>query len=275
MSIITISRGSYSKGKETAEKLGRKLGYDCIGRDLLIEASKHFDIPEVRLIRALHDAPSILDRFTYGKERYVSFIRRELLERLRGDNVVYHGLAGHFFLKGVPHVFKVRIIANLEDRIAEEMRRENISEEKARQILVKDDYERRRWALHLYGIDTTDPCLYDMVLHVDKLKVDDVVEIIATAAKRPSFQTTPESQAIIDNMVLCAKAESALVDAYPTVKCSVTQGTVHVTVQESLSKKEKVEAKIPETLKQVEGLEEIRDIQVHIDPIVEKYLRYT
>lgn len=35
MAIITISRGSYSKGKEVAEKVAEKLGYECISRDVL------------------------------------------------------------------------------------------------------------------------------------------------------------------------------------------------------------------------------------------------
>ena len=47
MSIITISRGSFSKGKEVAEKLAEKLNYECISRDILIEASEHFNIPEI------------------------------------------------------------------------------------------------------------------------------------------------------------------------------------------------------------------------------------
>ena len=67
MTIITISRGSYSKGKEIAEKTAQKLGYECVSRDVLLEASEHFNIPEIRLIRALHDAPSILERFTYAR----------------------------------------------------------------------------------------------------------------------------------------------------------------------------------------------------------------
>jgi hypothetical protein len=32
MSIITISRGSYTKGKEIAEKVAKKVGYECIAR---------------------------------------------------------------------------------------------------------------------------------------------------------------------------------------------------------------------------------------------------
>lgn len=72
MSIITISRGSYSRGKEVAEKVAAALGYECISREVLLEASEQFNIPEIKLVRAIHDAPSILERFTYGKERYVA-----------------------------------------------------------------------------------------------------------------------------------------------------------------------------------------------------------
>ena len=39
MSIITVSRGSYSRGKEVAEKLAQVLGYECLSRDILLEAS--------------------------------------------------------------------------------------------------------------------------------------------------------------------------------------------------------------------------------------------
>ena len=114
MPIITISRGSYSRGKEVAEELAQKLGYEIISRDILLEASETFNIPEIKLIRAIHDAPSILERFTYGKERYVAYIQSTLLKHVQKDNVVYHGLAGHYFLRGISHVIKVRILADLE-----------------------------------------------------------------------------------------------------------------------------------------------------------------
>ena len=79
MAIITISRGSYSRGKEIAEKVAARLGYSLLSRDILLQASEEFNIPEIRLVRALHDAPSVLERFTHGKERYVSFIQQALL----------------------------------------------------------------------------------------------------------------------------------------------------------------------------------------------------
>ena len=75
MSIVTISRGSYSRGKQVAEKLAEALGYECISREIILEASERFNIPELKLVRAIHDAPTILDRFTSGKERFVAFFR--------------------------------------------------------------------------------------------------------------------------------------------------------------------------------------------------------
>src|SRR5208337_821533 len=154
MSIVTISRGSYSHGKEVAQKLAQRLGYECLSREVILRASEHFNVPEIKLARAIHDAPSIFDRLTYGTERYIAYIREALLHHLVKDNVVYHGLAGHFFVQGVSHVLKVRILADIEDRVAEEMKRQGISAEEARAFIQKDDEERYRWSYHLYGIDT-------------------------------------------------------------------------------------------------------------------------
>jgi cytidylate kinase len=259
MGVITISRGSYSKGKEIAEKLAQRLGYECVSRDVLLDASEDFSIPEVKLIRAIHDAPSVLDRFKHGKQRYVNFIREAFLERVQRDNVVYHGLAGHFFIRGVPNILKVRIIANFEDRVKEEMARENIDEREARHLLAKDDEERRKWSMHLYGIDTKDSSLYDIVLHIDSLKVNDVVEILAETASRPCFQTTQGSQTILRDLYLASKAQAAILDIVPSaevIKCK--NGVVYLNVETALSLEKQVSDKVKNTLKDIDGIKEVR-----------------
>ncbi|MEE9121684.1 MAG: cytidylate kinase-like family protein [Syntrophobacteria bacterium] len=266
MSIITISRGSYSRGKEVAEKLAQTLGYECISRDILLEASEQFNIPEIRLVRAIHDAPSVFERFTYGKERYVAYIRAALLSRVQKDNVVYHGLAGHFFLEGVPHVLKVRIIADFEDRVREEMERENISAEKAGHILKKDDEERRKWALHLYGIDTHNPGLYDMVLHTQTMTVDDAVKVILNAVQLPCYKTTPESQGILDNLTLSAQVQAALAEEFPTASVSSKDGGVYIVIKGSfLTQEKKLTTKVKNIAEKISGG---KDVNVYIDTII-------
>ncbi|MCB2184782.1 MAG: cytidylate kinase-like family protein [Deltaproteobacteria bacterium] len=211
MAIITISRGSYSKGREVAEKVAERLSYKVVSRDVLLEASEHYHIPEVKLVRAIHDAPSVLDRLTHGKQCYIAYIQSALAERAKDDNLVYHGLAGHLLLKGVPHVLKVRIIADLDARARAEAEREGINPAEARTLLARDDAERRKWTQSLYGVDPWDAALYDLVIHVDKLTTDDAADFVVQAAKRDCFRTTPEAQRKMDDLALACRIKAALV----------------------------------------------------------------
>ena len=216
------------------------------------------------MVRAIHDAPSILERFTYGKEKYIAFFRATFLKHVQRDNVVYHGLAGHFFVRGIPHALKIRVTADLEARVREEMRRENISAEEARHILVKDDAERRRWSLHLYGMDTWDPMLYDMVLQIGTMSVGDVVDNILHAVRRPCFKTTPEGQRALDDLALSAQAEATLIPVFPKVTVHAKDGEVYVSIRGRLADQKATTEQIE---KLIEGVEGAKAIHVNIIPI--------
>ncbi len=262
MAIITISRGSYSRGKEIAEKVAEKLGYECIGRETLIAASEQFNIPEIKLIRAIREAPSILERFGYGKEKYIAYIQAALLRHVKTDNVIYHGLAGHFFLEGISHVLKVRISSDMEDRIALEMEREKISRGEAQRILKSDDEQRRKWSRHLYGIDTTDSSLYDLVLHIKTLNADDAVDIICHTVGLVHFQTTAQSQKTLEDRLLAAEVKAVLVDIKPDIDVSAADGVVLVRAKSKFSQEEHLVHNIREIGKSVPGVKEI-SINVH------------
>jgi len=271
MAIITVSRGSYSKGKEVAERVASVLGYECISREILLEASDQFNIPGIKLERALHDAPSILQRFTYGKERYLAYIAVALLERVQKDNVVYHGLAGQFLVRGVSHVLKVRIQAEMEDRVALEMARDHVTRGTALARLRKDDEERRKWSLHLFGADTWNPSVYDLVLHVHKLNVDNAVDMICEAARLEQFKATPQSQRALDDMLLAARVKARLVGDYPMVQTRASDGVVTVDARFNLTKEPELGDRIKEMAQQVPGVKEVR---MHALPI-SAYVRDT
>ena len=257
MSIITISRGSYSRGKEVAEKLARALNYQCLSREIILEASEQFNIPELKLVRAIHDAPTILDRFTSGKERFIAFFRAALLKHLQQDNVVFHGLGSHFFLQQFPHVLKIRISADLEDRVREEMVRENIPADEARMILVNDDAERRRWGQQIFGQDSWNPLLYDMMLHIGNMNVDQAVVIILHALQQPCFQSTPESCRMLADAALAAQVEAALVKAFPKVVVDSANGEVFVNVRGSRADEKNLNQKVCRLLEKVAGVQKI------------------
>ncbi|MBW1636922.1 MAG: cytidylate kinase-like family protein [Deltaproteobacteria bacterium] len=273
MAIITISRGSYSRGKEVAESLAVRLGYECVSRDILLAASTEFNIPEIRLVKALHDAPSVLDRFSHGRERFISYLRSSLYNCVIKDNVVYHGLAGHFFLQDISHVLKVRIIANMDDRIKEEMKRENCSADEARYSLKKDDDERRKWAMHLYGKDNKNCDLYDMVFHIDILSVDDVVGILQKTIKKDKFKATPESRKKLEMRTLIGNIYAKIVDISPRASVEIDNGTVLLgNLEGGLKNNETVRRQIADAIVQTYGVEKVvfkkpvRPRKNHVNP---------
>lgn len=247
-------------GKSVAEKVAERLDYKIISRDLLLDASDRFHVPYQKLQKALHDAPGLLERYQHTKKIYIAFIRSTLMDMVGKDNVVYHGLAGHLLLKGLNNVLKVRIIANLDSRISRKMEEENIGKPKAREIILKDDDQRKKWTRKIYGTDPTDSSLYDMVLCIDRLSVDDAVDFICRAASTQPFQSTEETLRKRQDLALACYVKTALVEAFPDVAVSCDYGNVllYATEKEAHSGKFK---KIVETLQRDQ--EKIFNLEVH------------
>lgn len=257
MSIITISRAFCSKGSELAERIAHQLNYTCVSREILLEASDQFNVPEIILTKAIHDGPTIFDKFTHGKQKYIAFIRSALLNHLKKDNMVYHGLAGHFFLQGVPHVLKVRTIADMDVRIKEEMEKENISELMARKRLLNDDKNRHNWGMYLYGVDTYDPDLYDLVINLRDMSIEDCAEIVCHTATRASFQTSPESLERLSDLALAARVYALIIDKYFNSTVNSHEGNVAIQINDQVAKPKKIQADVEKLIKDVPGVKKI------------------
>ena len=259
MGIITIARGTYSYGQEIAEKVAQKLGWNCISREVILETSEEYNIPEIKLTRAFENAPSILDRFTHGKKKYISYSRAILLQHLKKGNVVYHGLVGHFFVENISHVLKILITANMNDRISLVKERDKISRKEAALLINRLDDKRRRWGKTLYGIEPWDPCLYDLTFHVNRITVEDAVDTICQISKLKQFQMTHESQKTMDDLFLAVKVENLLIDVKPRVDVNVDNKFVCLRPALPLSEESEIVLKMEEIMKTIPG---VRGIEV-------------
>jgi cytidylate kinase len=264
MSIIAIARASYSHGKQIAERVARDLDYQCISEEVISLASQQFDIPENWLRRAVEDAPTLRDRFSYGKKKYVAYIRSALLEFAARDNVVYHALAGHFLLEGIPNVLRVMISATMEERVKETMKQENVSKKEALKVIEKFDKERKKWAMYFYGKDPWDVSMYDLGLVIGGLTIDDAVEKILSTVKLPSFQTSAESRKVLENESLAARIKSDLMNFYSDVEVSADDGIITVHIKRSLSQEEALTDDIRSILVEMPGVKEVR---VNVIPV--------
>lgn len=197
MAIITISRGSMSGGRAVAECLAARLGHPSLAREILRGAAARLGASEVVLETKFETTPRLWERLSRERERYVLAVRTALLDAcLAEGDLVYHGLAGQFLLRGLRGVLRVRLIAPLEARLRILMDgHHRMSRRTAEDFIRNVDEERRRWARITYGEDVEDPSLYDLTVNLRVLSPESACAAIAEAAGEPAFAVTDEVRA--------------------------------------------------------------------------------
>ncbi|MBW2370075.1 MAG: cytidylate kinase-like family protein [Deltaproteobacteria bacterium] len=229
MAIISVSRGCYSHGKKIAQLVADELGYQCVGREIVIEAADFYKIPKEVLLKSLHDAPGLLERITHGRDRFLAGFQATLLQHVQKDNVVYHGHAGHLLLPPIRHIFKVRIIADMQERIKLLQEERSLLPADAEKEIEREDRNRAHWTRYLYNRDINDARLYDMVVHIGTFKIEDVCRVICETARSASFQSTDESRNAVKDLAISSQIQVALM---PIADAEVTShmGAVHIRV---------------------------------------------
>ena len=263
MPIITISRGSFSGGKMLAECLAAKLGYRCIDRDHIIRKAAEWGVSQDDLRTAIEKPPSFLGQSQHTKYAYLAFIQAALTDEVRNGDAIYHGLAGHLLLGKGPHVLRTRIIASMEFRIAKLQDRLKLNRRDAIAHIEKKDEERRKWTQFLYGLDWRDASLYDLVINLEQMNLDEACELISTAARLKCFAFTAECRRAIEDLALasCIKANLAMNLATSDLQFDITAQGGSVVVKGDIDNPSQAK-RIRALVERVPGVHE-----VHLDQL--------
>ena len=233
MAVITISRGTFTGGQALAERLAERLGYQCLSREVILDAAASFGIPVEKFVEAMEKPPSFWDRLTGERTEYLNYLRAALLERVMADNLVYHGYAGHLLLSGISHVIRVRAIADMETRVQTAMSRHNLDQKDAMARVKRIDKERSEWMRFLFSVDWQDPLQYDIVVNVSRLGISGACDLVASMATMKAFQPTPESTKAMRDMILASQVWVTLAQNMETagsnLKVTADAGVVAIT----------------------------------------------
>jgi cytidylate kinase len=210
MSVITISRGSFSGGKMLAECLSESLGYRCVDREVIVERAAARGVSQEELRDALEKPPTFLERFQHKKYLYLVLIQSALTAEVRTGGAVYHGNAGHLLLRGGPNVLRVRIIAPIEFRLAMAQQRLKLGRAEAMEHIHKMDQQRSKWTQYLYGVDWRDAANYDIVLNLEFMNICEACETVSTLARQKCFEFTPARQGEMDDFDLGCRVRTEL-----------------------------------------------------------------
>ena len=210
MPIITIYQGASGDGQELAESLAEAFGYRCVGRDILVEASRRYNIPEAKLNEIVEKGPHWWERLLQDLRPYRIALQATLCELAQDGKVVYHGHLGHELLSGIGHVLKVLLTAPIEFRIEQVRARQNQTTSSARNYIEEVDKARSRRLMAMFGADWRDPNHYDLTLNMARMTREGAKLVILEAASLAEYQPTPASTQAFKDLALGSRVHATL-----------------------------------------------------------------
>jgi len=107
--------------------------------------------------------------------KYFESAIRDLAER---GNVIIIGRGTQVLLADFPHTLHLRVVATEPYRAAAVARPRGLDHQAALKLVRDIDQHRSDYVRINYRRDVDDPTLYDLVLRMDRLKMDEVVEFL-------------------------------------------------------------------------------------------------
>jgi cytidylate kinase len=258
MSVITIAHAAYSGGGAIAENVASILNYRSIDREVLIEASKRYGIPEAKYTEVLEAEGHWWERWRESLRLYRITLQAAMCEVVEEDRVVYYGRAGRQLLPSIGHVLKVLVVAPIEYRIEQVRAQKGMDVDNARQYLRELDRVRSRRFRALFNEDWIDPVGQDLVLNGARFSADSGASLIADTVRRPEFQPTAESMKAFQDLATTARVQAALITSSKTrnVVLNVKSDSGKVTVSGILADPE-LEKEIVRIAQTVKGVSEV------------------
>lgn len=211
MAIVTISRGSMSGGEALANCLAAHLGYPVLGREVLVEAAARLGVTEAVLREKIQTSAGLFEKLTTDRRVYLVALQSALADQCVSGDLIYHGNAGHFLLKDVPNVLRIRLIAPMSMRVRAVMKQEELSPEAAREYIRYIDQERVEWTKFVYGVDWRDPKNYDLIINLRRITLESACAMVSGVLKLPTYATTPEVKKRLKDFALACRVKVTLV----------------------------------------------------------------
>lgn len=264
MAIVAVIGSTYCHQEEICSTVSEKLKYDYMNSEKLIEdASKLFQVPPKKLLRAMHQAPSVFNKFTHEKEQNIAYLRAAIGEAVQKDNLVYHGFASLLLPKSLTHILRVCLVASHEYRIAEAGKVAGMTEKDAAKAIKRDDLELTQWSQYLFQLGPYDKSLYDVIIPMHTSSVDDAVGIIEESVAKPALKTTPMAQRAAKDFLLAGQVGIAMTKKGHDVDVSCKGGRATIVINKYTMRLDALEQ---ELIGIAEGVEGVKSAHTHVGP---------
>ena len=202
--VITISRTVGSGGRTIGRKLAERLGVRFSDKELIDALQNKFNLTAESIEELKGKKKRWLDDFIQmvapvpmsgllvsGESDYVSEYNstlsvndvfeaeKEILNGIADEgSCVIAGRLGFFVLKDRPNKVDILITASRDKRIARIMEKQNLSRQKAEEVIDSVDKARDNYVMRYTGQSRYDARNYHIVLNMDYITEDKAVDLI-------------------------------------------------------------------------------------------------
>ena len=252
MAIVTLSKETFSGASELAQQVSDKLGYSLVCRDDIIEKTALYGTSRDRQQRARRRRLGILARRDLEWKHYLVFSRAALTKEIRQGGLVYLGGNGHALLNDFPTVLNVKVVADMEYRIENLVKRTDyaIDWKMARRLIEKIDDKEARWRRTLHENRWHDSAEFDLVVRSGQISIPDAWGLIRDTLEQPQYQTTYKSLETIDLLTVAAELRARI-----AMKSDIADDNIDVQVQDGVIV---ITGSVRSTL-DLEGIKELLD----------------
>jgi len=195
MAVITISRLYGCRGAEFARKLAEELNFLYFDKEIFLKVAEISNVSveelkalegivgyKIDIINRLIDSDFIKKIIgdknkVFDPEKLVRYTEQTIIEFAKMGNVIIVGRGSQCILKNFPNSYHIKIVATLEDRIKNLMKK-GISREGAISTIKRMDEIRSNYIKRFYNEDWLDPSLYHLVINFSRVNEEKAIEII-------------------------------------------------------------------------------------------------
>jgi len=192
--IITIGRQFGSNGREIGHRLADKMGIPFYDKEILNVTAKNSGMSEM-ILKSLDEKPSksflyslVMDPYSYGfnSAGYQVNLNQQAfqatydtIKKIAEDGpCVIVGRCADYALRDNPNLVRMFIHAPLEDRIRTVANRFNLTEEKARTQINKEDKGRASYYNYFTSKKWGSIDSYDLFVNSSLMDIDKTVEFL-------------------------------------------------------------------------------------------------
>ncbi len=196
--VYTIGREFGSMGQIVGERLAERLGIKCYDKEILQQAAKESGFCE-EIFENHDEKPTnsflyglVMDTYSAGSYATATapFLDMPLNHKVflaqfdtikniaEKESCVIVGRCADYALANNPDLISVFIRADLEDRVRIISKRNDISENKAKDYILKQDKQRASYYNYYTCKKWGEASSYDLCLNTSKISVDDCVDLI-------------------------------------------------------------------------------------------------